>query len=117
MMRQKDRFALPSRWTGMEGSLPPSLAALTGPTDGVVELPPELAWSGRRAFDLAVAEQRYLYHMTVLTAAVTPTHYTRWLNPDLLVAEWPRLRLPRPLRQVWQDRFPELRAAAGAGPG
>lgn len=49
-------------------NLPASLAALTGPASGVVELPPELAWSGRRVFDLAVAEQWYLYHMTVLTA-------------------------------------------------
>jgi hypothetical protein len=116
-MSQTDGSALPSRWSGMARSLPPSLAALTGPASGVVELPPELAWSGRRAFDLAEAEQRYLYHMTVLTAAVTPAHYTRWLNPDLLVAEWPRLRLPRPLRRAWQEQFPELRAAAGAGPG
>jgi hypothetical protein len=53
--------------------------------------------------------------MTVLTAAVTQAHYTRWLNPDLLVAEWPRLR--RSLRRTWQEQFPELQAAASAGPG
>jgi len=116
-MSQSDGSELLSRWSGMERSLPPSLAALAGPASGVVELPPELAWSGRRAFDLAEAEQRYLYHMTVLTATVTPADYTRWLNPELLVAEWPRLRLPRPLRRAWQEQFPELRAAAGAGPG
>lgn len=116
-MSQTDGSELPSRWSGVERSLPASLAALTGPASSVVELPPELAWSGRRVFDLAVAEHRYLYHMTVLTAAVTPAHYTRWLNPGLLVAEWPRLRLPRPLRRTWQEQFPELQAAASAGPG
>jgi hypothetical protein len=113
-MSQQDGRALPSRWAGVERSLPASLAALTGPADGMVELPPELAWSGRRAFDLAVAEQRYLYYMTVLTSGVTAAHYTHWLNPDLLVGEWAHLRLPRPLRRAWQEHFPELRTAAGA---
>jgi hypothetical protein len=115
-MSQHGGSALPSRWSGLHQSLPASLAAFSGPAGGVVELPPELAWSGRRAFDLAVAEQRYLYHMTILTAAVTPAHYTSWLNPDLLLADWQRLHLPRPLRRAWQDHFPELRAAAGARP-
>lgn len=77
----------------------------------MVELPVDLAWSGDRSFDLADAGQRYLYHMTVLTSAVTREHYTRWLNAGLLRGDWGRLRLPRPLREIWQERFPEL------GPG
>lgn len=77
----------------------------------MVELPLELAWSGDRRFDLADPVQRYLYHMTVLTSAVTREHYTSWLNASLLCGDWGRLRLPRPLREIWQARFPEL------GPG
>lgn len=54
--------------------------------------------------------QRYLLYMTILTSAVRPEHYTSWLNADLLRADWPDFRLPRRLRQIWQDRFPELAA-------
>jgi hypothetical protein len=49
--------------------------------------------------------------MTVLTAAVTREHYTRWLNAVLLQTDWNQLRLPRPLRAVWQEHFPELAVA------
>jgi hypothetical protein len=73
-----------------------------------VELPLDLAWSGNRNFDLADPAQRYLYHMTVLTAAVTREHYTGWLNAELLSGDWGTLRLPRVLREIWQEHFPEL---------
>jgi hypothetical protein len=70
------RPRLPSRWAGVGAKLPPALEQLVGPVDGVVELPLDLAWSGDRRFDLADPVQRYLYHMTVLTSAVTREHYT-----------------------------------------
>ncbi len=50
-----------------------------------------------------------MYHMTVLTSGITLEHYTNWLNADLLRSDWDRLGLPRPLRRVWEERFPELR--------
>jgi len=81
-----------------------------GAVSGVVELPLDLAWSGDRHFDLSDPVQRYLYHMTVLTSAVTREHYTNWLNAGLLRRDWGRLRLPRPLREIWQEHFPELRS-------
>lgn len=102
------RPKLPSRWANVGAKLPETLDRLNGPSGGVVELPVDLAWSGDRSFDLGDAQQRYLYQMTVLTAAVTPDHYTRWLNADLLRSDWARLRLPRPLRAVWDHHFPEL---------
>lgn len=102
------RPKLPSRWAGVGAKLPETLEYLAGPSCGVVELPVDLAWSGDRSFDLGNAHQRYLYQMTVLTAAVTREHYTRWLNADLLRSDWAKLRLPRPLRAVWHDHFPEL---------
>jgi hypothetical protein len=74
----------------------------------VVELPLDLAWSGDRSFDLADPGQRYLYHMTVLTSAVTREHYTGWLNAGLLRGDWGTLRLPRALKEIWQERFPEM---------
>ena len=102
------RPRLPSRWAGVGAKLPPALEQLVGPVDGVVELPLDLAWSGDRIFDLADPVQRYLYHVTVLTSAVTREHYTSWLNAGLLRGDWSRLRLPRPLREIWQEHFPEL---------
>lgn len=102
------RPGLPSRWAGVGARLPSALEGLAGPSGGVVELPADLAWSGDRCFDLADPGQRYLYHMTVLTSAVTREHYTSWLNAGLLRGDWGRLRLPRPLREIWQERFPEL---------
>jgi hypothetical protein len=86
------RPGLPSRWAGVGAKLPPALENLVGPADGVVELPLDLAWSGDRLFDLADPAQRYLYHMTVLTSAVTREHYTSWLNASLLRSDWGRLR-------------------------
>jgi len=104
---------LPSRWAGVAETLPASLLELGGPAGGVIHLPYDLAWSGRRSFDLADPVQRYMYHMTVLTAGITPDHYTTWLNPDLLRSDLGRLGLPHPLRRVWEDRFPELRSGQG----
>ena len=104
----RGRRNLPSRWTGVEETLPASLSHLAGPPGGVVELPHDLAWSGRRSFDLANPVQRYIYHMTVLTSGVTREHYTSWLNVDLLRSEWTSLGLPLPLRRVWEGHFPEL---------
>jgi hypothetical protein len=104
------RQQFPPRWAGVGATLPPSLDQLAGPSHGTVELPVDLAWSGDRSFDLENPVDRYLYHMTVLTAAVTAEHYTRWLNAALLASEWERLRLPPPLREAWQQRFPELMA-------
>ncbi|MBG0818564.1 hypothetical protein [Planomonospora sp. ID82291] len=103
--------SLPSRWAGTARTLPPSLSSLNGPDGGVVDLPSDIAWSGRTRFDLSDRDQRYLFHMTVLTSAITTEHYTQWLNADLLRSDWARLRLPRVLRGLWQERFPELAAA------
>jgi hypothetical protein len=68
---------LPSRWGSVGSKLPETLHHLHGPAAGVVELPIDLAWSGDRDFDLGDARQRYLYQMTVLTAAVTSSAMRR----------------------------------------
>jgi hypothetical protein len=75
------RPTLPSRWAGVGAKLLATLDQLAGPSGGVVELPVDLAWSGDRSFDLADPSQLYLYHMTVLTAAVTPEHYIAEAEP------------------------------------
>lgn len=104
---------LPSRWAGFGANLPSSLSNLAGPSSGVIDLPHDLSWSGRRRFDLANPVHRYMYHMTVLTSGVTLDHYTNWLNADLLRTDWSRLGLPRQLRRAWEERFPELKDDQG----
>ncbi|GAA0375727.1 hypothetical protein GCM10009530_27790 [Microbispora corallina] len=105
------RDSMPSRWSTGASALPEQLNDLAGPAAGMVRLPPDLAWSGRTLFDLGDPGQLYLCYMTVLTAAIKREHYTRWLNADLLMTEWEHLRLPRPLRRLWHERFPELATA------
>ncbi|MEY9995351.1 hypothetical protein ABIE67_007383 [Streptomyces sp. V4I8] len=97
--------------------LPESLDELHGPTDGVVELPLHLAWSGMTSYDLGKPRQRMGLYRTVLHEGLHDDlpHY---LNRDLLLELWPVLRTlaGRTVRTVWEDTFPELasrtRAAA-----
>lgn len=89
------------------------LASLQGPVRGTVELPLRLFWSSPdRTFDLGKPlMQRWLYQ-TVLREASRPEDLTRFLDGPTLIALWPELRLPRGVRQAWEDQHPALRAAA-----
>jgi hypothetical protein len=97
--------------------LPESRDELHRPTDGVVELPLHLAWSGMTSYDLGKPRQRMGLYRTVLHEGLHDDlpHY---LNRDLLLELWPVLRTlaGRTVRTVWEDAFPELasrtRAAA-----
>jgi hypothetical protein len=93
------------------------LARLCGPVTGAVELPLRLFWSSPdRTFDLGDPfQQRWLYQ-TVLREASRPEDLTRYLDGGMLVALWPRLRLPAGVRQAWEDHHPTLRAAAAGRP-
>ena len=92
------------------------LSSLQGPSGGAVELPLRLYWSGPSpVFDLSEPYlTRWLYQI-VLREASRPEDLTSYLDRDMLIALWPRLRLPRGVRQAWEERHPQLRAtAAGA---
>ncbi|MET9671071.1 hypothetical protein ABZY19_38130 [Streptomyces sp. NPDC006475] len=97
--------------------LPASLDELHGPTDGVVDLPLHMAWSGMTSYDLGKPRQRMGLYRTVLHEGLHDDlpHY---LNQDLLLQLWPVLRtlVGRSVRTVWEDAFPQLasrtRAAA-----
>jgi hypothetical protein len=97
--------------------LPKSLDELHGPTQGVVELPLHMAWSGTTTYDLGKPRQRMGLYRTVLHEG--PRDYLPLcLNQDLLLQLWPVLRtlVGRTVRVVWEDAFPQLasrtRAAA-----
>ncbi|MEV4439192.1 hypothetical protein AB0K09_09245 [Streptomyces sp. NPDC049577] len=92
--------------------LPDSLADLTGPAHGVVELPLHVAWSGLRRYDLDHPKLRMSMYRIVL-AEGQHEDLLRFLNRDVLMECWPVLRIlvERDLRDVWENAFPELTAA------
>ncbi|WP_416969874.1 hypothetical protein [Streptomyces sp. 4F14] len=95
--------------------LPDSLDELHGPTDGVVELPLHLAWSGMTSYDLGKPRQRMGLYRTVLHEGLLDD-LPRYLDRDLLLQLWPVLRtlVGRTVRTVWEDAFPELAARTRA---
>ena len=88
---------------------------LRGPDAGQVELPVRLFWcSPDRSFDLDDDDQRAWLYETVLREASRPEDLTIYLNGTILVCIWPQIRgrLPRGVRQAWEEEHPQLRAAA-----
>jgi transcriptional regulator with XRE-family HTH domain len=101
--------------TGRGALVAGDLAELRGPTSGTVELPLWLFWSlPDRAFSLDDPGKRQRMYEIVLQHARRQEDLGAYLNRDTLVALWPRLRLPRGLRQAWEDRHPGLQTAAAA---
>ncbi|MEU8226848.1 hypothetical protein [Kribbella sp. NPDC048915] len=90
--------------------VPASLDLLQGPTAGVVELPTRLDWSPNSRYDLASLDEAIGLYNKVISEASTEADLTQYLNRDVLVALWPRLRLPRRCAELWNQRFPELAA-------
>jgi len=99
------------------GRLPDALEDLAGPTHGTVALPLHIAWSGLRTYDLDRPRQCMGLYRTVL-AEGQRDDIVRFLNRDLLLAQWPVMRtmISRHVRDVWESAFPELghRASSAA---
>ncbi|MFI6564114.1 hypothetical protein [Streptomyces sp. NPDC050534] len=91
--------------------LPASLNELQGPTQGLVQLPLHVAWSGMTSYDLDQPRQRMGLYRTVLHEGLRED-LTR-LNQDLLLQLWPTLR-SLVGRSVWEDAFPALAARGRA---
>lgn len=91
---------------------PGRLADLTGPTEGVVELPLTLDWGPHRPYDLAAEVDRRILYERVIREAATTGEVCRWIDGSALRAVWPRLWLPERLRRSWEAVLPELRSPA-----
>nr|WP_245695512.1 hypothetical protein [Streptomyces antibioticus] len=89
--------------------LPESLDELRGPTQGIVELPLHLAWSGMTSYDLGKPRQRMGLYRTVLYEGLRDD-LPRYLDSGVLLQLWPVLRtlVDRTVRAVWEDAFPHL---------
>jgi hypothetical protein len=92
--------------------VPASLDELTGPVDGVVELPRHLDWSEQRVYDLADAAELGLMYERVIREAATIEDLRTYIDASTLVRVWPRLYLPEQARRAWEGRFPQLPHAA-----
>jgi hypothetical protein len=88
-----------------------TLAALKGPTHGVVSLPRHLDWSGRADYDLSRSTRLASMYKVVLSEAGSVDDLCTWIDGELLLRLWPTLWLPPQLRRRWEERFPELAAA------
>ncbi|MFI1035519.1 hypothetical protein [Streptomyces sp. NPDC020951] len=97
------------------GRLPDALEDLGGPERGAVELPLHIVWSGLRTYDLDRPRQCMGLYRTVL-AEGQRDDIVRFLNRDLLLAQWPMMRImiSRHVREAWESAFPELEHGASA---
>jgi hypothetical protein len=91
--------------------VPESLDLLQGPTTGVVDLPSRLDWGPHRTYDLASVDDAIALYSKVISEASTQGDLTEFLNSDVLVAVWQRLRLPRRCADLWNQAFPQLTPA------
>lgn len=87
-----------------------SLSELRGPQHGVLRLPTEPAWGGRREFDLDDDYDRSAADKIVLDEG-TARNLRELVNGRLLVMIWPHVRPARPVHALWERVFPQLRAS------
>jgi hypothetical protein len=93
--------------------LPERIDELRGPTSGVIMLPRHLAFPGLRECDITDDDSRRSMYGVVLTQG-RRNDVARFLNPDLLAADWPLIRdaLDPRLRATCERRFRLGRRAA-----
>jgi len=89
-----------------------TVAELTGPTRGLVELPLRLWWGPRNSFDLEQPTMLAWMYENVLREAIRVEELRAYLHGETLVRVWPELNLPRGVRAAWEARHPRLRLAA-----
>jgi len=89
-----------------------TLSKLTGPVDGIVELPLRLWWGPQRTFDLGEPTMLLWMYENVLREAIHVGELRGYLHGPTLLRVWPDLNLPRGVRVAWQARHPALRRVA-----
>lgn len=88
-----------------------TLTELTGPQQGVVELPVRLMWSTDRTFDLGDPDDLLWMYENVLRETTRHEDLRRLINGRVLRRVWRLLNLPTGVRQAWEHRHHCLRTA------
>lgn len=88
--------------------VPDRLEILRGPTEGVVDLPRHLKWSGNSRYDLAQPGRMRDLYRAVLNEAASTEDLATYLDRESLIRLWPSIWLPAPVRRAWEERFPAL---------
>lgn len=88
-----------------------TLAELTGPSQGLVELPVRLMWNTERTFDLGDPDDLLWMYENVLRETTRCEDLRQLINGRTLRLVWRRLNLPRGVRQAWESRHRCLRTA------
>lgn len=88
-----------------------TLAELTGPSRGVVELPLRLMWQTERRFDLGDPDDLLWMYENVLRETTRYEDLRQLIDGRTLRRVWRRLNLPRGVRQAWENRHHSLRTA------
>ena len=95
--------------TGQVAARIPDWDELTGPATGTVTLPNRLCWSGSPRFDVGDPRERLNLYTTLLGEG-RREDIARWVHPEHLLADWPRIRrlTARDLIGVWEAHLPVL---------
>jgi hypothetical protein len=93
-------------------TVPETLAELTGPTSGVVELPKHLDWSEMGQYNLDDPAELGLMYERVIRESMRVDDLRSFLNGATLRRVWDRIFLPRTVRRLWEARFPDLHPTA-----
>jgi hypothetical protein len=90
---------------------PERLDQLRGPRRGRLDLPLNVYWGPKPIVDLDTVGGAVKAYQAVLNEGRV-VDQIELLNRDLLIEIWPKLMLPDRVRVHWENRFPELIAAA-----
>jgi len=103
--------SLPSRFA-TAGSRVPGWDDFRGPESGTVDLPNRLCWSGSPRFSIDDPLDRLALYAALFDAGQRDD-IARYVNRDLLIEDWPRMRrlTSRELIGIWEQRLPALAAA------
>lgn len=88
---------------------PEDLGLLAGPGTGELQLPTNVYWGPWGTVDLNIPSDVLKAYQAVLREG-RASDQVELLNRDLLAQVWSELSLPDRVRELWETRFPELRA-------
>ena len=87
--------------------MPDSLVNLCGPASGTMVLPHTIHWGPEQLVDLDTPDGRSKAYRAIVREG-TAAQQIELINAELLIEQWPFLRLPVRCRALWEERFSEL---------